>query len=276
MATVPFVKMHGLGNDFVVVDARAGTPEIGPERARALADRRFGVGCDQVIVLEPSADPGADLFMRIRNPDGGEAEACGNATRCVADLIGRETGRDTVRIATRRGVLTATRAPGSDGSVAVDMGAPGLDWRDIPLAHAMDTLSLDIDIDGHSNPVAVSMGNPHVVFFVDDPAAVDLERLGPLIERHALFPARANVEFAHVRPDGSIGLRVWERGAGITLACGSGACATLVAAHRRGLTGRKAGVDLPGGRLTIDWRESDGHVVMAGPSARVFAGAFEA
>lgn len=271
---IPFVKMHGLGNDFVVVDARAGAPEVTPDLARALADRRFGVGCDQVIVLEPSGEAGADLFMRIRNPDGTEAEACGNATRCVADLVGRETGRETIRIATRRGGLTATRT--AAGTIAVDMGPPSLDWHDIPLAHAMDTARLDFEIEGHAGPVAVSMGNPHVVFFVDDPDAVPLSRLGPLIERDALFPARTNVEFAAVRADGSIRLRVWERGAGPTLACGSGACATLVAAHRRGLTGRRARVELPGGALDIDWRAADGHVIMTGPAARVFAGQYDA
>ena len=272
---IPFLKMHGLGNDFVVLDRRAGPARLEPAMAARLADRRFGVGCDQVIVLEPPALPGADVFMRIHNPDGGEAEACGNATRCVAELILEETGGAVARIQTLCGLLEGRR-DGDGRGVTVDMGAPRLDWRDIPLARAMDTLALEGEFQGFTAPCAVSMGNPHIVFFVPDAQAVDLATVGPRIEHDKLFPARANVEFATLRADGSIDLRVWERGAGITLACGSGACATMVAAVRRGLIGRSAPIDLPGGRLWLEWRESDGHVMMTGPTTLSFRGEFGA
>ena len=272
---IPFLKMHGLGNDFVVLDRRDGAPRLDAELARQLADRRFGVGCDQVIVLEPPTRDDADVFMRIHNPDGGEAEACGNATRCIANLVMEETGAEIARIETVAGLLTGRRQDGGR-VVSVDMGAPRLDWRDIPLAKAMDTLALPGSFAGYEKPCAVSMGNPHIVFFVPDAQAVALESVGPKIEHDPLFPARANIEFATIRADGSIDLRVWERGAGITLACGSGACATMVAAVRRGLTGRKAAIDLPGGRLEIEWREEDGHVIMTGPVALSFRGEFAA
>ncbi len=272
---IPFLKMHGLGNDFVVLDRRDGAPRLEPELARRLADRRFGVGCDQVIVLEPSARSDADVFMRILNPDGSEAEACGNATRCIADLVMAESGAEEARIETLAGLLIGHRQEGGR-IVSVDMGAPWLDWEKIPLARAMDTLALEGEFAGFHAPCAVSMGNPHIVFFVPDAQAIRLEEVGPKIEHDPLFPARANVEFATIRPDGSINLRVWERGAGITLACGSGACATMVAAVRRGLTGRTAPIDLPGGRLQMEWRESDGHVIMTGPVALSFRGEFAA
>ena len=270
---IPFLKMHGLGNDFVVLDRRDGSGRLEPAMAARLADRRFGIGCDQVIVLEPPAMPEADVFMRIHNPDGGEAEACGNATRCVAELILQQTGGAVARIQTLGGLLEGRLAADGRG-VSVDMGPPHLGWRDIPLARAMDTLALEGEFQGFAAPCAVSMGNPHVVFFVPDADAVDLATIGPRIEHDALFPARTNVEFATLRPDGSIGLRVWERGAGLTLACGSGACATMVAAARLGLTGRSAPIDLPGGRLWLEWRESDGHVIMTGPTALSFRGEF--
>lgn len=272
---IPFLKMHGLGNDFVVLDRRDGAPRLQPELARRLADRRFGVGCDQVIVLEPSSRTDADVFMRILNPDGSEAEACGNATRCIADLVMQENGAEEARIETLAGLLIGRRLDGSR-IVSVDMGSPWLDWQKIPLARAMDTLALEGEFAGFRAPCAVSMGNPHVIFFVPDAQAIRLEEVGPRIEHDPLFPARTNVEFATIRPDGSIDLRVWERGAGITLACGSGACATMVAAVRRGLTGRKAAIDLPGGRLQMEWRESDGHVIMSGPVALSFRGEFAA
>ncbi len=261
-----FWKMHGLGNDFVILDAREVPLALDGPAVRALADRRTGIGCDQLIILRPSAQ--ADLFMEIRNADGGEVSACGNASRCVGRLLMDEAGRDAGRIETRAGVLEVARA---GEQVRVDMGRPGLDWRDIPLAAAADTRELDIAEDGLARPAAVSMGNPHMIFFVDDGASVDLVRLGPRLARHPLFPEGANVSVARVPDAGTIRLAVWERGAGPTRACGTAACAALVAAHRRGLTGRAADVMLPGGRLQVEWAADD-HLFMTGPVAVSFTG----
>lgn len=272
MAALAFTKMHGLGNDFVVVDARRDGLALNERQARAIADRHVGVGCDQLIVLEPARNALADVFMRIRNPDGGEAEACGNATRCVGAMLMREKGADHVVIETVAGLLDTEAAGG--GEIAVDMGPARFDWREIPLAKPMDTLHLDLSVDGLSDPVGVNVGNPHAVFFVKDAAAVPLATVGPRIERHALFPERTNVEMAQVIARDEIRLRVWERGAGITLACGSGACAALVAAARRGLTERKAKVVLDGGPLTIEWMADD-HVMMTGPVATSFTGVID-
>jgi diaminopimelate epimerase len=272
MEKVPFLKMHGLGNDFVVLDARGGALAVGADGARALADRHTGIGCDQLIVLEPPRHPMAQLLMRIRNPDGNEAEACGNATRCVAWLLGRETGDSRVRIETAAGLLEAEIA--TDGRIAVDMGPVHTNWREIPLARAADTDCLDLALGPLSAPVCTNIGNPHATFFVDDAEAVDLAALGPALEHHPLFPQRANIGVAAIRARGDIRLRVWERGAGITRACGSGACAALVAAHRRGLAERRAVVRLDGGSLDIEWRE-DGHVIMTGPAALSFEGRFD-
>jgi len=262
-----FLKMHGLGNDFVVIDERAAPLGLTPTRVAALSDRRTGIGCDQFITLEP-APPGADVFMRIRNPDGGEAGACGNATRCVVDLLARELGRDRIVVRTVAGDLPSERLP--DGRVSVDMGPARLDWRDIPIAHAADTLHLPLPGD----PAGCSMGNPHATFFVDDIAAAAVETRGPALEHDPLFPERANIGFAQILAPDRIRLRVWERGAGLTRACGSGACAALVNAHRRGLTGRAATVIVDGGELHIAWRE-DGHVLMTGPVATAFAGTLD-
>ncbi len=265
-----FVKMHGCGNDFVVFDERMGSLGLSAARAAAIADRRTGVGCDQFIVIEPSR-PGsaADAFMRIRNPDGGEAGACGNATRCVADLLAREGNRPELVIDTISGLLPA--AVLADGRVRVDMGLARTGWADVPLARAMDTLHLDLALGPVADPAAVSMGNPHATFFVDDVAALDVAALGPALEHAMLFPERANIGFAQVLSHTRIRLRVWERTAGLTRACGSGACATLVNAVRRGLTGRQASVVVDGGVLDIDWRH-DGHVLMTGPSVTSFVG----
>ena len=270
--TYPFIKMHGLGNDFVVLDARDGKMDLSPAQARSIADRRTGVGCDQLIVLEPTDR--ADVFMRIRNPDGGEAEACGNATRCVASQLMAETGKDRIVIETVAGLLEASDA--GHGLFSVDMGPANLDWDQIPLAKEMDTLHVDVQVGPDSapvlsDPVAVNMGNPHAVFFVDNVDAVDLQTVGPILEHHPMFPERANISVAQVISNGAIRMRVWERTAGITRACGSAACAVLVAAARRGLTGRGAEVMLDGGSLKIAWRE-DGHVMMTGPVATSFAG----
>jgi len=267
---VQFLKMHGCGNDFVVLDERRGALGITPTRAAAIADRRTGVGCDQFIVIEPPpANADADAFMRIRNPDGSEAGACGNATRCVAYLLAHETGRLTQIIRTSSGDLRAEVL--ADGSVRVDMGPAKLDWSEIPLARPMDTLHLDLALGPLSDPAAASMGNPHATFFVGDLSDLPVAELGPRLEYDPLFPERANIGFAHVLAPDRIRLHVWERGAGLTLACGSGACAALVNAHRRGLTGRRATLEMDGGDLTIEWR-SDGHVLMTGPVATAFTG----
>jgi diaminopimelate epimerase len=272
MGKIPFLKMHGLGNDFVVLDSRRAVITVDAAAARVLADRRTGIGCDQVILLEPPRQPAAQVLMRIRNPDGGEAEACGNATRCVADLLARETGKAKVRIETVAGLLDAEALP--DGRVAVDMGPVRTGWREIPLSRPMDTECVELALGPLSAPVCTNIGNPHATFFVDNVDAVDLAALGPELERNQVFPQRANIGVAAVLDRWNIRLRVWERGAGITRACGSGACAALVAANRRGLTAREAAVELDGGVLDIAWRE-DGRVVMTGPVALSFEGTFD-
>jgi diaminopimelate epimerase len=269
----PFLKMNGLGNDFVVVEARSAPFAPTQDEARAIADRATGIGCDQIIGIEPSSR--ADAFMRIWNADGGEVEACGNATRCVGSLLMQASGRDEAVIETAAGLLRAARGDG--GLITVDMGPPGLDWTDIPLAEPMDTRGIELQVGPIDAPVlhtpgCVSMGNPHVVFFVPDAAAAPVREVGPMIEHHLLFPERANVGFAQIKAPDRIRLRVWERGAGETRACGTGACAALVAANRRGLTGRRAVVELEGGELLIDWRESDGHVLMTGPATLEYTG----
>lgn len=258
-----YFKMNGCGNDFVIIDARSrGALRLTEAQARAIADRKTGVGCDQVIAIEPSTR--GDAFMRIWNADGDDVEACGNATRCVAWLLMEEEGGAVTRsIETPAGLLVAQRA--GRNLITVDMGAPLLDWQDIPLARAMDTVRLDYEAGGYSGPGAVNMGNPHVVFFVDDVSAVPIETLGPKVEHDPLFPQRVNVGFAEVRSRDQIRLRVWERGAGLTRACGTGACAALVAAHRQGRTGRRVEVLADGGSLQIEWRAGDGRVMMTGP-----------
>ncbi|MBT3908738.1 MAG: diaminopimelate epimerase [Rhodospirillaceae bacterium] len=269
MTQVAFTKMHGLGNDFVIVDGRDGDLAIGGTQARAIGNRRRGVGFDQLLILEPAKDAAADLFMRILNPDGSEAEACGNGTRCVAARVMDELGRDTLNIETVAGVLATTT--GADGLVTVDMGPANLEWRQIPLAVEADTLHLDIENGPLRDPVAVNIGNPHMVFFVDDADAIDVAGLGPALESHPLYPERTNVEICSLSGPDQLRMRVWERGAGITQACGSGACAAGVAAARRGLTGRRVEIVLDGGPLSIEWRE-DGRVLMTGPVATSFEG----
>jgi diaminopimelate epimerase len=263
-----FIKMHGLGNDFVVFDERAGSFGIDESRAMMICDRHRGIGCDQLISIEAPAD-GADAFMRIRNPDGSEAGACGNATRCVASLLFEQTGQRRQVIRTISGDLAAEIR--ADGSVEVDMGPAGLDWRDVPLARPMDTLHLDLEDGPLTDPAACSMGNPHATFFLDFLEGLDIPAIGPVLENDPLFPERANIGFVQMLGRDRLRLRMWERGAGMTLACGSGACAALVNAHRRGLVGRKGIVVADGGELEITWRE-DGHVLMAGPVAKVFSG----
>jgi diaminopimelate epimerase len=268
-----FTKMHGLGNDFVVVDARARPFPVTEELARRVADRREGVGCDQLVVIRPAAPgSGADVAMHLRNADGGEIAACGNATRCVAARLMTETGTSAVTIATRAGLLHAKHADG--GRIAVDMGPPGLRWDDIPLAREQDTLALDLGEGELRAPVAVSMGNPHAVFFVPEVEPVPLADVGPVLEHDPLFPERANISVVQVLDRDHLRLRVWERGAGITRACGTAACAAAVAAVRRGDCDRHVTVTLDGGDLHIEWRETDGHVMMAGPVAESFTGRF--
>ena len=263
----PFVKMNGAGNDFVVVNALEAPFTPTADQARAIADRRTGEGCDQLIALEPSQT--ADAFMRVWNADGGQVETCGNALRCVGWILMQSTGKERVVIDTLAGTTTARQE--QDGRVTVDMGAPRLDWSQIPLDEAMDTRGIELQVGPIDDPVlhtpgAVSMGNPHVVFFVDHvPDDAFVRGMGSLIEHHPRFPEGVNVGFAHVLAPDHIRLRVWERGAGLTRACGTGACAALVAAARRGLTGRTATVEVDGGELSIDWDEATGHVLMTGP-----------
>jgi diaminopimelate epimerase len=260
-----FVKMHGLGNDFVVLDGRAtALPPVTAPFARALGDRRTGIGFDQMVVLEPSAV--ADFRARFFNADGSEVQSCGNASRAIGVLIGQ-----AARVETGGGLIDI-RLEG--GSVAVDMGMPRFGWDQIPLAYAMDTLTMPVGWDNLEAPAAVNVGNPHVVFFVDDPAAVDLHRLGPLIETDPLFPERVNVNVASLRSRSSIQLRVWERGTGETRACGTGACATAIAAMRRGQADPQVTVTQAGGDLTITWT-GEGRIVMAGPAEESFRGSFD-
>jgi diaminopimelate epimerase len=267
---VPFRKMQGLGNDFVVFDARTGSIAMDPERARRVADRHFGIGCDTVVLMLPGS-AGVDAGLRFFNADGGEVEACGNATRCVARHLMDERGLSRVRLESQGGALVCSDA--GKGLVTVDMGAPGLDWKDIPLAEPRDTTQFQFPLEDRTMTAsAVSMGNPHCILFVGDAGRAPVAQLGPLIETHALFPNRVNVEFAQVLDKDRIRMRVWERGVGITLACGTGAAATVVAAHRKGLVGRKVELILDGGSLILEWREADGHVLMTGPGVTSFTG----
>lgn len=269
--------MNGLGNTFAVFDARErGTLDLSPDQARAIADPYNGVGCDQVIVMEPSIR--ADAFMRIWNSDGGEVAACGNAARCVAWLLMDEAGVYESALETKAGRLQAELRGRQD--VCVDMGSPLLRWEEIPLSQRHDTRKLDLalgDVDAPlvRDPGAVNMGNPHCVFFVEDMDATPIRKIGPMVEHHPLFPQRVNVGFVQILQRNHLRVRVWERGAGLTLACGTGACAALVAAHRRGLSDRAARLTLDGGDLSIEWRGSDDHVLMTGPVALEFAAEVE-
>ena len=256
-----FHKMHGLGNDFVVIDARENPVAIDGARARAIADRREGIGCDQLILIEPSDV--ADARMRIWNADGGEVEACGNASRCVAQLLGGES-----RVETLGGVIALEAGA---GGASVDMGEPRFGWDGIPIAYAMDTAAMPVGWEELQAPAAVNVGNTHVIFFLPDPNVVDLERLGPIIETDPLFPARVNVNVASIEGPQRLRLRVWERGVGLTRACGTGACATAVAAIRSGKVRSPVTVALPGGELVIDWAPGS-TIRMTGPATHVFTG----
>ncbi|MEP5731382.1 MAG: diaminopimelate epimerase [Sulfitobacter sp.] len=260
-----FLKMHGLGNDFVVMDARARKVSITPLMAQRIGHRHFGVGFDQLAVI---SDGDSDAHLTFYNADGSTSAACGNATRCIARYLFDETGQKSLHLTTDRGDLFAEDR--GDRLTAVNMGQPQLNWKEVPLAREMDTLALEID----GAPTATGMGNPHCTFFVDDVEAVDLMTMGAALEHHPFYPERTNVQFAQIIGPDHIRMRVWERGVGVTLASGSSSCATAVAANRRGLTGRSVTVDLDGGRLQIDWRD-DG-VWMIGPTAHVFSGTFTA
>ena len=273
MSGLPFLKMHGLGNDFVVLDARARALSIGADAARRIADRRTGVGCDQLLILEPARN-GAAARLTIRNADGGEVSACGNGARCIAALLLKESGAPAVAIETAAGPIHAAARAG--GRVEVDMGPALAGWREIPLSREIaDTSHLPVSAGPLSDPVGVGLGNPHAVFFVADAEAVDIERWGPEIEHHPLFPERTNVEVCSTLARDRIRMRVWERGVGVTRACGSGACASLVAAVRRGLAVRRAELVLDGGSLEIAWRGSDNHVLLTGPVATSFSGTLD-
>ncbi|WP_170785425.1 diaminopimelate epimerase [Ruegeria lacuscaerulensis] len=258
---LPFMKMHGLGNDFVIVDARAQSIELTPALAKGIGHRQFGVGFDQLAVIENGE---SDAHLVFYNADGSTSAACGNATRCIARFLMEETGKPELTLTTERGTLYARDA--GDGLTSVNMGPPQLEWQQIPLAEEVDTLELPIE----GGPSATGMGNPHCTFFVDNAEAIPLEEFGSRYEYHPLYPERTNVQVAQIIGPDHIRMRVWERGVGITLASGSSSCATAVAAARRGLTGRKVQIELDGGTIWIDWRE-DG-VWMTGPTAHVFSG----
>ncbi len=271
---IAFRKMNGLGNDFVVIDAREDKIEITKQRARAIADRKTGIGCDQLIVISNSVF--ADVRMRIWNGEGGEVESCGNAARCIADILLDERQADTVSIETLGGLLLCGRS--GDGLIWVDMGAPSFHWTEIPLAEEFhDTTRIELQIGPIDNPAlhtpsVVNVGNPHAIFWVDDVEACDLAKMGPLLENHPVFLQRANISLAKVIDEEHIVLKVWERGAGLTRACGTAACAATAAAARKGLTGRNVVVTLPGGDLQISWREEDDHIIMTGPFSYDFDG----
>jgi diaminopimelate epimerase len=265
---VAYLKMNGLGNDFVVIDARKRALNFTPDKVRWIADREQGIGCDQLIIMENPKSDDADIFMRIYNAEGGEVDACGNATRCIGHLMAEELGRAAVTIQTNAGLLQSVK---KGGQISVDMGVPRLQWQLIPLAEEFeDTTGIELQVGPIDNPVlhtpsVVNVGNPHAIFWVNDLAAHDLSKHGPLLENHPIFPERANISLAQVISPTHIKVNVWERGAGLTQACGTAACAVGVAAVRKGLTENKVNVELPGGILEIEWREDDKHIIMTGP-----------
>ena len=270
-----FVKMHGLGNDFAIFDGRAEKVDFTTAQIQAMGDRRTGIGFDQMVIIDPPKSADTDAFMRIYNADGGEVGACGNVSRCVAKMLINETKKEAVYLETNAAKLEGKM---KGDKVTVDMGLVYLEWQKIPLSHEEDTLDLSAVAEGVlKHPVAVNVGNPHAVFFLQHKEIEDvpLEKLGPRVENHALFPEKVNVEVAHVLERDRVRMRVWERGVGITRACGTGACAVVVAGVRRGLTDRRATVELDGGELEIEWRESDNHVLMTGPVAESFRGEIE-
>ncbi|MFM9890358.1 MAG: diaminopimelate epimerase [Rickettsiales bacterium] len=272
MTKTPFLKMHGTGNDFVILDGRTQGVSLSKEQAVRLCDRHFGIGCDTLVILRPSKT--VDVAVEFMNADGSMSATCGNASRCVAELVMGETGRSDARLETKAGVLETHRA--ADGGITVNMGAPKWGWADIPLSESRNTMHLGLAEGLLMDPVAINMGNPHAIFFVHDLHHIKLAEWGPKLEHNALFPARVNVSAVQVMGDNRLKMMVWERGVGLTMACGSGACAAVVAATLRGLTHRQVDVELPGGTLAIDWQPGDaGDVLMSGPVARVFEGEIE-
>ncbi len=269
-----FIKMQGLGNDFAIFDGRGVELAIPAERIRQLGDRRTGIGFDQLVIIDAAKSADTDAFLRIYNADGSEVSACGNASRCIASLLINELKKDSVVLETKAARLQGVQ---KHDKVTVDMGNVYLEWKDIPLSHESDTLSLPVEEGSLKHPVAVNVGNPHAVFFMqhEDIDNVPLDRLGPKVENHPLFPEKVNVEVAHVINRGRIRMRVWERGAGITRACGTGACAVAVAGVRRGVSARRVTIVLDGGELDIEWRESDNHVLMTGAVAESYRGEIE-
>ena len=276
LANHAFAKMNGIGNEIVVLDLRDSRHVVTAEEARAVASR---VPYDQLMVLQPPRYDGTEAFIRIYNNDGSEAGACGNGMRCVADLVSKESGKNDLTFETTAGILNCWK--GADGQFTVDMGPPRFKWNEIPLAEEFrDTRAIELQIGPIDKPVlhspsVVSMGNPHAIFWVDDVNAHDLARLGPLVENHPIFPERDNITLAQIVSRGHIIIRTWERGAGLTKACGSAACAAAVAAARLRRTNRKVRVTLSGGELMIEWRESDDHVLMTGPVEFEFKGRFD-
>ena len=260
---LPFMKMHGLGNDFVVIDAREGVVALSKKIISGIADRHFGVGFDQLAVISKGE---FDAHLRFYNADGSESLACGNATRCIARYLMDETSKENLILTTMHGQIPAVDL--GNGVTSVNMGKPGLEWNKVPLSENIPTLELPIE----GSPTATGMGNPHCTFFVEDAEKINLEEMGPKFENHPLFPERTNVQFASIIARDQIRMRVWERGAGVTLASGSSSCATAVAANRKGLTEKKVQIELDGGILSVDWRE-DG-VWMTGPTMQVFTGSF--
>ena len=269
MTSFNFIKMHGIGNDFVVIDCRSIPLALSKSVVRSIANRRTGIGCDQLILIETSEN--ADAFMRIYNADGSEVNACGNAARCVASILIKQKNIDTVLLETNERILEAFNQ--RDGNISVDMGAPLIEWQDIPLLKKQDTLHLSVTCDALSDAVAVNMGNPHCIFFVENENSIDLSVIGPKLETHPIFPQRANIGIVKILSNKLLRLRVWERGVGITEACGTAACAAAVAAVRRGLMERKIEVQLLRGSVYIDWQENN-HVILTGPVATSFTGFF--
>tara|TARA_R110000824_G_scaffold118960_10_gene271780 strand:+ start:34107 stop:34976 length:870 start_codon:yes stop_codon:yes gene_type:complete len=275
---IPFRKMNGLGNDFVVLDLRSHALNLNDNLVRAISNRETGIGCDQFITIEPPRH-GGDAFMGIRNQDGAVVEACGNATRCIGQIVLAETGKSAVTIETLGGDLVASAA--SDENITVDMGEPRLKWDEIPLSEEFrDTRAIELEVGPlgapimHS-PAVVNVGNPHAIFFVKDMDVIDLARIGPMLEHHPLFPERANISVAQVIDRTHVKLKVWERGVGLTRACGTAACATVVASVRKRMTDRKITVSLPGGDLQLEWRESDNHIYMTGPATLDYEGTLD-
>lgn len=274
---IPFRKMNGLGNDFVVLDLRSHALTLSDTLVRAISNRETGIGCDQFITIEEPRR-GGDAFMGIRNQDGAVVKACGNATRCIGQIVLAETGKSAVTIETLAGDLVASA---SDGDITVDMGEPRLKWDEIPLSEEFrDTRAIELEVGPlgaplmHS-PAVVNVGNPHAIFFVKDMDIIDLARIGPMLEHHPLFPERANISVAQVLDRTHVKLKVWERGVGLTLACGTAACATVVASVRKRMTERKIIVSLPGGDLQLEWRESDNHIYMTGPATLDYEGTLD-